>query len=431
MKIRLLYFVLLVVCSVLWAENLSLVGRTDKDVAIYAPGEEMVFTIQVLEDGEPVTGKKLKWTRTGDDGKTEKGEGLAGLEGLAITTQLDQPGFVRLKVFAFDEDGSKIEGYVGGWGANKKGQIFFEGGACVEPEKLDPVKEPEDFDAFWEGMKAKLAAVPIKAVRKSLESPDPKVNLFELSIPCAGSRPVTGYLSIPVDAENGSLPALCQFQGYGVRIPTPPSWVSPSAIVLNINAHGMELGREKAYYDQLKNDLKGYAFDKKENRSPETAYFHDMSLRVLRALEYVKSLPEWNGKDLASNGGSQGGTQGLWGAGLDPDVTSSDIWSPWCCDLAGDQAGRLDGWQPDTTEALAYFEPAFHARRAKGKVHLIANYGDYTCPPSGVAVVYNQVPHENKSMEVKQGCTHSFKMIPHMSYTITPDGIRDVGMIEK
>jgi cephalosporin-C deacetylase-like acetyl esterase len=355
---------------------------------------------------------------------------MAGLEGLVIATQLDQPGFVRIKILAFEKDGSAIEGFVGGWGVANTGPIFFEGGACVQPELLLQGKEPKDFDAFWEGMKAKLAEVPLEAVRSPLKSPDPKVHLFALRLSCPGARPVTGYLSIPVDAKKRSLSALCQFQGYGVRTPVPPTWVHPSAIVLNINAHGMELGQDKDYYDQLKEELKNYAFDKEENQNPETAYFHDMSLRVLRALEYVKSLPEWNGKDLASNGGSQGGTQGFWGAGVEPDVSSIESWSPWCSDLAGDLAGRMEGWQPEFTEALAYYDPVFHARRIKGKVHLIANYGDYTCPPSGVWIVYNEIPHKNKSMEVRQGCTHSFTMTPHMSYTVTPNGIRDRGMKE-
>ena len=116
-----------------------------------------------------------------------------------------------------------------------------------------------------------------------------------------------------------------------------------------------------------------------------------MALRVLRALQYVKSRPEWNGKDLQSNGGSQGGLQGLWGAGLDGDVTSSDIWSPWSCDFGGITLGRVRGWRPDYNAALDYFDPVFLAKRITGKVHLVANYGDYTCAPSGVWAVFPSV----------------------------------------
>ncbi|MDX9978488.1 MAG: acetylxylan esterase [Lentisphaeria bacterium] len=408
----------------LFAQTFSIHGTTDKEVAIYSPGEPIVLTLRVLDGGKPVAGHKVTWTRTGDDGKTEKGEGIADEPGLKVTVQMDQPGFVRVQASAFGPDGKKLQGARGG---NAPGDIFFDGGACVEPEKLAPIAEPEDFDAFWAAMRATLDKVPIRADREELPCKNPKVKLYAVTLDCAGPKPVTGYLSIPADAPPQSLPAVCEFHGYGVRRHNPPGNSRGDAIVFNVNAHGMELDREDAYYDQLIQDLKGYAFKNEENQNPETAYFYGMSLRVMRALQYVKSLPEWNGKELQSNGGSQGGLQGLWGAGLDPEVTSASIWSPWCCDLGGITVGRLRGWRPDYTRALDYFDPVFHAKRIKGKVHLIANYGDYTCPPAGVWIVYNQIPHDNKSMEVKQGCTHGFRMKSHLAYTLSPQGVSGIG----
>lgn len=405
----------------------SIRGTTDKDVAIYKAGEPIEFTLRVLDGEAPVAGKTLKWTRTGDDGKTEKGEGVATAEGLKVSTSLDKPGFVRLLVQGFDEEGKRLQGYVGGWGASKNGDIFFDGGACVEPEKLQTVAEPKDFDGFWTATKAKLDAVPVQAELTELTSKNPKVKLYAASIDCPGSKPATGYLTVPVGAKDGSLPAIVQFQGYGVNKHNPPGWLNEGAIFLEINAHGMEIGKDDAYYSQLKKDLANYCFKNDENADREKTYYHGMALRVLRALQYVKSRPEWNGKVLQSNGGSQGGLQALWGAGLDGAVTSSDIWSPWCCDFGGITMGRVRGWRPDYHAELDYFDPVFFAKRITGKVHLIALYGDYTCPPSSVWLVYNGIPHERKSMLVKQGGTHSYEMKGAMQYTIAPSGITGVG----
>lgn len=47
----------------------------------------------------------------------------------------------------------------------------------------------------------------------------------------------------------------------------------------------------------------------KENEDPETTYFNGMMLRLIRSLEYAKSLPEWDGKNLTVQGHSQGGMQ--------------------------------------------------------------------------------------------------------------------------
>jgi cephalosporin-C deacetylase len=426
-RIRHLHIILLLLPCAVLAGEFSIRGTTDKQVAIYKTGEKMEFTLRVLDGEAAVAGKTLKWTRTGDDGKTEKGEGVANADGLKITTSMETPGFVRIQAQAFGEDGKKLQGYVGGWGANKNGDIFFDGGACVDPEKLQSVGEPKDFDAFWKASKAKLDEVPIKADLKEIETKNPKVKLYAVRLDCAGPKPVTGYLSIPAGAKEKSLPGIAQFQGYGVNKHSPPGWLNEWAIVFEINAHGMELGREDEYYNQLKKDLSSYCFKNDENADREKSYYYGMALRVMRTLQYIKSRPEWNGKDLESNGGSQGGLQGLWGAGLDPDVTSSNIWSPWSCDFGGIALGRLRGWRPDYTETLNYFDPVFHAKRIKAKVHIVANYGDYTCAPSGVWVVYNNIPTENKSMEVKQGCTHGYEMKHCMSYVITPKEIKDVG----
>lgn len=409
------------------AAEYAIRGTTDKDVAVYKAGERMEFTLRVLDGEKAVSGKKLKWTRTGDDGRTENGEGIADEGGLKVVTTLDKPGFVRVLAYAFGEDGKNLQGFVGGWGANKTGNIFFDGGACVAPEKLKPVEDPQDFNEFWKNARARLAAVPIKADLKEVPGKNPAVKLFAVKLDCAGPKPVTGYLTIPANAKEKSLPGIVSFHGYGTGKHNPPGWLNDKAICFDVNAHGMELGQDDAYYKQLQSDLNGYCFNKDENADREKTYYYGMALRVMRALQYVKSLPEWNGKELQSNGGSQGGLQGLWGAGLDKDVTSSNIWSPWCCDFGGITLGRLRGWRPDYNEALNYFDPVFHAKRIKGKVHLVANYGDYTCPPSSVWIVYNNIPHDNKSMEVKQGCTHGYEMKHCMSYVITPKEIKDVG----
>lgn len=409
------------------AAEYSIRGTTDKDVAIYKPGEKMEFTFRVLDGETAIAGPKLKWTRTGDDGKTEKGEGVADKDGLKVTTSLDKPGFVRIQVNAFGEDGKNLQGFAGGWGATKNGNIFFDGGACVEPEKLQPVQEPKDFDEFWKAAKAKLDAVPIKAELKEQPSKNPAVKLFAVKVDCAGPKPVTGYMTIPVNAKKKSLPAIVSFHGYGVSKHNPTGWFNDKAIAFDVNAHGMELGKDDAYYKQLQDDLKNYCFKNNENTDREKTYYYGMALRVMRALQYVKSLPEWNGTELQSNGGSQGGLQGLLGAGLDSDVTSSEIWSPWSCDFGGITVGRLRGWRPDYNEALNYFDPVFHAKRIKAKVRLVANYGDYTCTPASVWIVYNNIPQENKSMEVKQGCTHGYEMKHCMRFVVTPREIKEVG----
>lgn len=384
---------------------------TDRDPVTYAAGDKMVFTINTGIDGQKPTGEYyITWTRTGDDKKVEKGKELLSDKNIMITTSIDQPGFIRLQAAVVNKIGMPVR-Y-----KNKNNQwvsMNFDGGAGADIDKLQSTPEPEDFDAFWTKQKARLAEVPMKANTEKVNTIN-KVNVYKVSIDCAGPRPVTGYLTIPENAAEKSLPAAVTYFGYGVRKQGPPSGnLNTSWITFAVNAHGFELNQNDKYYQDFANSIKSnkqiYAFDPKQNTDPETAYFNGMAFRVMRSLEFIKSLPEWNGKQLVVKGGSQGGLQAIWAAALDSDVTKSESGITWCCDLSGNAVnGRLKGWFPQWVPALGYYDAVNHAKRVKCQVDITrAGLGDYTCPPSGIAILYNNLKAPKKINWV-QGSTHGY-----------------------
>ena len=401
-------------------DGVLLQGRTLEDKAFYAPGEKMTFELR-LTGAEQATNRAcfIKWVRTGDDGKREEGKVPASAdEPLVLETSLDKPGFVRIFAELVDKDGKPCrkdaEKYKG-----ERNKIFFDGGAGVEPEKLQSVPEPADFDAFWTKQKARLVAMPMTVRRKELPSQQGRVYAVEIS--CPSVRPVTGYLQVPADASpTNRYPCRLDLHGYGYY-PNPKAptgaW-HKDALVLSINAHGLrlpEFGADAAYYKALEWEIKSnghtYGFDPKQNADPETAYFNGMALRVMRALQYLKSLPEWNGKDLIASGGSQGGLQAIWAAALDPDVTRAESTITWCCDMGGTELGRnRGGWYVRWVPALGYYDPVNMARRIPKTCLTViprAGLGDYVCPPSGLAVLYNNIPGPKKIVWM-QGSTHGY-----------------------
>ena len=395
-----------IIATSCFAGDLLLLGGTDKSSISYSPGEQMTFEIRLVKDGEPVEGTRLTWVRSGDDGHREKGEALSSAKPLVIVTSLDKPGFVRVLVTAIDEKGAPILN-------EEKKEIAFDGGAGVEPTKLHSVAEPEDFDTWWATQKALLAKVPLRVVeQKTVTEQRANVETFDIKIACAGGMPVSGYLSKTKNAPPHSAIARVSFQGYGVSSASrQDEWVGKSdkpAIALNINAHGIENGLPRDDYIALsKTSLKDYAFHKDQNAKAETAYLHGMALRVMRALEFIKSQPEWDGKTLIVEGGSQGGLQALMAASLDPDVTRCVAIKPWSSDLGGVTLGRMKGWRPEYTPALGYYDPVNLARRIHCEIKLVSGLGDYVCPPSGISVVYNNLPSGiRKSIEYQQGATH-------------------------
>lgn len=361
----------------------------------------MTFTIQLLDAGKPIVGKTLRWTCSGDDKKTASGEAKSSeTEPLVIKSSIEKPGFVHVEIAILNEDGTPLTDEAGK-------PLKFEGGAGASPEKLAGVPEPADYDAFWAAQKKRLAEVPLKFTLTEVPSQKPGFQVFDVKVDCAGGKSVSGYFVKPKGATAKSLPAQIGFMGYGVASASP--MYIEGKISFNINAHGIENGKDAAFYKDLQaGELKGYAFNKEQNSKPETSYFNGMMLRVMRALEFIKAQPEWDGKGLYVGGGSQGGLQALAAAALDPDVTGCGAYKPWCCDFGGVTLERLKGWRPDYTEALGYYDSANFAKRIKcPNVIITAGLGDYVCPPSGITVLYNNLP-VSKQIKYVQGATHGY-----------------------
>jgi cephalosporin-C deacetylase-like acetyl esterase len=383
------------------AGTLAVDWSTDKEPVSYQPGEAMTFKLQLTEDGKPLAGRTLKWLRTGDDGLSTNGASVTSeSQPVTVVTSTDKPGFVRLELTVANADGTLVKD-ANGW------PLKFEGGAGVQPERLEGYPEPADFDAFWQRQRARLAEVPATAEVKEVAAKKQGFKVYDVKVACPGGKPVSGYLSVPDGAKPKSLGAQVSFHGYGVGGANQESWAG--VILFDINAHGIENGREPDYYKALQEgELKGYAFKNEENAKPETAYFNGMFLRVMRALEYVKARPEWNGKTLNVMGGSQGGLQAVAAAALDRDVTQCGAFKPWCCDLGGIKLHRLRGWRPDWADGLGYYDTANMGKRVTCPVTISAGLGDYVCPPSGVSVLYNNVKSAKKSIEYVQGSTHGY-----------------------
>ena len=417
-------------------------GDANKVRAIeYAPGEEMTFTLS-LQGAEKVADGEyfVAWNRFGDDGQTTGGKVDVNKLPLVVKTKLDKPGFVRVRAVVVDKkDKVYRKQFVGdvktpeGKAAMNRFErmdkrVFFDGGAGVQPEKLVSYPEPKDFDAFWAKQGERLKLVPIKADRIELPCANPNARIYAVQVACAGLRPVTGYLSVPKAAEKGAkFPARLETHGYnGDRCNhDAPTWARDNEIVLNINAHGLKLpafgateADTKALRWEVRSHDRTYAFDPLQNADPEVAYFNGMVLRVKRALQYLKTLPEWNGKDLLASGGSQGGLQTIWAAGCGEGVTRAESGITWCCDMYTSGKLRLDpknglasdGWYIPWTEALGYYDAANFAKRIPKTCLTIvtrAGLGDYCCPPTGLAKLYNNMTCP-KQINWVQGSTHGY-----------------------
>ena len=369
---------------------------------IYKAGEPIVFSVQLFDNGKVAAGHKLSYVLRDHDALNEEGVITTAETPITLPAKsLQAPGWLFVHFTLLDENGKTVK---------VKGKGPYGVGALVEPEKfVKGREEPADFDAFWTAQKERLKTVPLKELeRVKFDSKNEKhkgFDIYDVKVSCVGDMPVSGYLTIPQGAQPKSLKAVVFYHGAGVR--SSIIRCMPGAIVFDVNAHGIINGQPLEFYTKLdKGELADYRHRGCMQR--ETVYYLGMYLRMLRALEYVRTQPEWNGKDLIVKGHSQGGAQAIAAASLDPLVTLCLSNAPGHSDHASYVLNKPqstvgfprqykmenpeEGHWKKLSDSIVYFDTVHFAKRLKCPTYMAEGFADATCIPPQVFAVYNNIP---------------------------------------
>ena len=367
---------------------------TDKNPVSYTLGDEMVFTVFARDDGKNIKCEKVKWAIKGDDGGNIEGiSNITEENPLIVKYTLKRAGFAYLNCVAFDQNGDEIEGFDpldASAGANVLGLTYSD-------------TLPEDFGEYWLNIEKLVADFETEIVylreidgRKGYKS-------YEVRIKTPSGRPASGYVTIPLNGEK--YPIRISFLGYGLHAASCE--YEENMICGCFNAHGFENGPWDQIEKTYGKELNMYGFSNEENASNVTTYFRNMMIRNLIALKYLKSLPEWNKKDILSVGGSQGALQAITVAAHDRDVTRVIAYKPWLCDLNAENEGYLKGWRPTFAEGLRYFDTVAQGMQLKCPISIECYLGDTCCPPKTVMALYNSIKSEKK-IKFIQSARHSY-----------------------
>lgn len=379
-------------------------GSTVKDAVGYSCGEKMVFELELVHDGKVFGVPLFKCEIFKDDGESEF-KFLSGESGkVTVETSISKPGFVHLIVTACALDGTPLTNI-----------DKFEGGAGADIESIEQgIPEPDDFDEFWESQLEKLNAVtPEILMKKELDTNDPNFVAYDVRIKSVGDTPVSGIITMPKNAAPKSLTASLFFHGYGFDGANIEC--APNKIRFDVNIHGQENLREKAYYDEYARTHSGFGYDREQNKNPETCYFKNVILRDIQAARFICSMPEYDGQGIVVSGGSMGAMQAVNVAANLNCIKKLYIYVPWLCDLGGAEVGRLRGWRPEFDNGVRYFDTASQAKRVKCPVEIQCGLGDYICPPSGEVVLWKNFKTE-KRIKFIQNRTHPYCPIEEISY---------------
>lgn len=357
---------------------------------LYQVGEKVNFQVSVTQSGRPVEVENVRYFVKEEKMQPLQEGPLVLKDGKATITSIGMktPGFLRCEVFA-TVDGKEYRGL---------------GTAAFEPEKIQPtVKMPEDFQKFWENAKAELAKIPLEP--KLIHLPDRStdaVDVYHVNFRNIGNSRVYGVLTVP--KGGGKYPAILQVPGAGIR---PYSGdiakAARGAIVLQIGIHGIPVDMAPEVYNNLNaGALSGYWNFNIQDK--DIYYYKRVYLGCIRSVDFLVSLPQYDGKNLAVQGGSQGGALSIVTAALDDRVKYLSSFYPALSDMTGYLHGRAGGWPhiftgnglnfynfPKAIESIGYYDVVNFARILKTPGFYSWGFNDDTCPPTSYYSAYNQI----------------------------------------
>ena len=352
----------------------------------YKVNETAKFSVQVLKYGNLMDNVTIDYETGPEAWPDVKKEGVVLKNGKTeFSGTMKVPGFYRVRVWAV-VDGRRYEGLAT---------------AAFEPEKIQPtVKDPADFDAFW--TKAIEDARKFNLDPRLTLLPDrctSDVNVYHISFQNDGfSSRIYGMLTVP--KKPGKYPAILKVPGAGIRPYTGDTRLASMGFVtLEIGIHGIPVNLDiQAYLDLNGGPLAGYWGIRLNDKN--THYYKRVYVGCVRAVDFIYTLPEFDGTNIAVTGGSQGGALTIVTAGLDSRIKYAAGMYPALCDATGYLNKRAGGWphyfkgiepKPGELETIGYYDVVNFARRVKAPGFYTWGFNDLTCPPTSMYSAYNVI----------------------------------------
>lgn len=377
-----------------YRSDLLWVTEPDHPDWIYRTGEKAKIKISLFKYGIPQDGITVNYETGSELMPSDKTGSITLKNGKAEINigTLDKPGF-RDCIFSVMINGKKYSHHV---------KVGFS------PDKIKPYTEmPDGFMDFWKNNIKEASEFPLKYTKeKAEEYCTEKIDCYLIKLQLNNrGQAVYGYLFYPKNAKPGSCPVVLSPPGAGIKTIKEPLrhkyYAEEGFIRLEFEIHGLNPTMSEEQFKEISN-----AFNGKENGyltngmdNKDNYYMKRVYLSCLRCIDLLTSLPEWDGKNVIVQGGSQGGALAMIIAGLDKRVTACVVNHPALSDMAGYMAGRAGGYPhffrtrgmdtKEKLETMSYYDVVNFARLIKADTFMTWGFNDNTCPPTTSYAVYN------------------------------------------
>lgn len=371
---------------------------------LYQTGENAKVEVSFCKYGIPRDGE-LKYSIGNDMLQPDKHGSVKLKNGRAVINMGTKktPGFRDMKL-SVSLDGKTYEHHI---------KVGFS------VDKINPyTQEPQDFRSFWQKNVEELKQVSMsytKELYKDYCTDKIDCYLVKLQIDKMGHS-MYGFLFYPKNAQPGKHPVVLCPPGAGIKTIKDPMrnkyYAENGFVRFEVEIHGLDPRIPSETFGEISrafNDRNGgYLANGLENK--DIYYMKHVYVGLVRCIDFLTSLPEWDGKNVAVQGGSQGGALAIIAAGLDSRVTQCVANHPALSDMAGYAAKGGTGGYPhfcrqpqilsnkDCLNTLAYFDVVNFARYVKAPTYLTWGYNDVTCPPTTSYAVWNTLKCTKESL---------------------------------
>ena len=366
----------------------------------YAVGQQATLRVVAREGGVPVEGRKVFY-RTGPEmflPETFDSVSFVAGEALLPVGTMEEPGFLACEYWFSTADGKTCRDLVK---------------LAYSPEQIRTLTPlPQDFEKFWQQAVKDARKVPLEAEYKAIaEATDDKVETHLVRLRVGKDKWIQGYLSRPRDG--GKHPVVLCPPGAGSKKISPSDYFPrKGCIYMKIEIHDNDQLLPDDEYNRMRQEMSdGYM--RRGMASRDTYYYKDVYTGCVRAVDFLCSLPGWDGKNVIVTGGSQGGALTIVTAALNEKVTLCAPFYPALCDLTGFLHHRAGGWpkffsgfykdgkteisNEAAVETLQYFDVVNFARLLKVPTFMSWGYNDDTCSPTSIWAAWNEIKAPKQS----------------------------------
>ncbi len=285
------------------------------------------------------------------------------------------------------------------------------------PERIKPfTQEPSDFRKYWREAVKEVRKYPLKVTREWVADMSDEITdcyLVRLQYD-AQHHSLYGYLLMPKGAERGSCPVVLTPPGAGVKtikeVTSRPYYQEAGMIRFVTEIHGLDPRIPERTFEEMRRAFEGhgqgYLYNGLDNR--DHYYMRHVYLGLVRCIDYLCSLPEWDGTNVITMGGSQGGALSIVAAALDRRVTLCVANHPALADMGAGSTGLTSGYPHFRAErgiyteanlcTMSYYDVVNFARHVKARSFLTWGFNDNTCPPTTSYAVWNTLKCPKESL---------------------------------